>query len=83
MGKYIETARTLSLMHGVDFATALKITESVWNEARRSIEGLVDKGAWQRMSLDDKSAVCQVVIRKLLDKRRLLSAISENGGVIS
>lgn len=74
--KAAETARAVCRRHDIDFPAAIKMTESIWAEARRAVLGIIGKGDWHKLSFGEKSEVCQVVVKGLLDKRRLAGFLS-------
>ncbi|MBI5560563.1 MAG: hypothetical protein HY883_04755 [Deltaproteobacteria bacterium] len=74
-----EAAERLSRAHGVDSGTAYLVTRMLWLEARRSIIGIMGRGGedgWQRMSLKEKTAICSVVVKNLLDKRKVAAFVN-------
>jgi hypothetical protein len=74
--KAAETARAVCRRHDIDFPAAIRITESIWAEARSAVLRIIGKEDWQKLSFSEKSAVCQIVVKGLLDKRRLAGFLS-------
>ncbi|GMR04642.1 MAG: hypothetical protein BMS9Abin23_0544 [Thermodesulfobacteriota bacterium] len=75
-GNADETARVICAKHNIDYQTALWITKAVWEEARRTIATLVGKQQWRQLSFSEKSHVCRVLVRGLLDRRKLSGFLS-------
>jgi len=77
---YIKTKAKLAAAglvrkHGLDFAAAYSISQRLWREARKSILkiiGTYGTDRWQKLSLRDKAEVCSIVVRGLLDKKKVL-----------
>lgn len=74
--KAVDTAGVISERHGIDFRTALLITEAVWEEARRSVLKVAGTPEWQNLPFSRKSEICASVVRGLLDKKRLLGVLA-------
>lgn len=60
---------------GIDREEAQRLARALWREARSCI--LMTAGPqWHRMSAGDKAAVCGLVVKALLDKKRLGAFLS-------
>ncbi|MEE9615270.1 MAG: hypothetical protein V3W31_10050 [Thermodesulfobacteriota bacterium] len=69
-----ETAEAICKKHNIKFPAALLMTRGIWEEARRCIMKTIGSyGAenWQKLPLKEKAEVCSLVVRGLLDKRKL------------
>lgn len=83
-GKAAETAITVANRHGIEYASAYRITEAVWREARTALLKVIKSygcGEWQKLSLKDKSAVCAEVLKGLMDRRRLMDCLNGKNGL--
>jgi hypothetical protein len=84
--KAAETAKTIAQRHGIEYGVALKITLRLWAEARASIMRLIGdmgKENWDKLSAADKAAVCGVVVKELLNRKKLCGFLSgEKRGLV-
>lgn len=74
-----ETAMELVKAHNMDYATAYFISLRLWQEARRGISRIassVGEKNWLNLPFKEKAAICTVVVRSLLDRKRLMGFIS-------
>jgi len=71
-------AALLSRRRGVDFKRALQVTEKIWEEAGRSVERIVSKEEWRKLSFKDKAHICALVVKALLDRKRLSEFVSND-----
>ena len=74
-----ETARELVKAHNMDYATAYFISFRLWQEARRGISKIassIGEKNWLNLPFKEKAAICTVVVRSLLDRKRLMGFIS-------
>ncbi|MEE8573960.1 MAG: hypothetical protein V3T30_00990 [Thermodesulfobacteriota bacterium] len=72
--KAVESAVQLAARHRIAPAKALRITETVWREARRALLKVIKsygEEKWHELSLEEKSMVCRTVIKGLLDKQKI------------
>lgn len=74
-----ETAMELVKAHNMDYATAYFISFRLWQEARRGISKIassIGEKNWLNLPFKEKAAICTVVVRSLLDRKRLMGFIS-------
>ncbi|MBI5233820.1 MAG: hypothetical protein HY880_05650 [Deltaproteobacteria bacterium] len=72
-------AQGLIKRHGLDYSTAFCITDAIWQESRRSLKRLISawgEDEWKRLGFTDKVEVCRILIRALLDKKRVASFLA-------
>lgn len=75
-----EMARLVARVHAIDFGTACFIVLKIWNEATRclfEVMGRNGAGAWQRLPFKEKAAICSVVVKNLLDGRKVTAFIED------
>lgn len=69
--KALRAALVISKKHGMDPVKALDMTREIWQEARRSILTMSEAENWKKLAFREKAAVCEAVVRSLLDEKRV------------
>lgn len=74
-----ETAAALVKARNMDYATAYFISLRLWHEASRAmakIASSLGEARWRSLPFKEKAYIATMVVRSLLDRKRLMSFIS-------
>ena len=74
--KASDNARSLTKNFSISRKTALEITTRLWAEARHIILSQVSAEEWSTLSAKDKSIICGMVVKALLDKKKLIGFLA-------